>query len=274
MTEGWQAEPLISVVTVGHNQGAEMERTAQSIAAQGWRGFEWIVVDGGSLDDTMVRLEKFRPRITALLSAPYVGIHEAMNRGLSRCTGRYVLFLQAGDWFATSESLAHAARRFHLGNSPVLLVGRLQWLDPEHGYWHLLGSPFRWWNVLRGRVPPWPACFAQRLALGVLGGFSGKFGVATDTAALLALVATGGSVDHLPLDITVVPQRRSDPRFDGGIAAVRARSRAIRDLAPRWIGRTHRLLLPAWITGAFVRDVLEAVGLLSPCGRLRHWFTH
>lgn len=272
MTEAWLDEPLISVVTLGHNQAAEMERTARSLIAQGWREFEWIVVDGASVDDTLTRLEPFRTRITALICEPNAGVHDAMNRGLARCSGRYVLFLRAGDWFASSEALAHVVRRLHLGNAPALLYGRLQLVDPEDGYRYPRGAPFQWRHVAFGKLPPWPACFARRLTLEALGGFSAKFGHATEAAASLALVATGGGVDFLPMYISVVPFRRDDPRLDGGAAVARARSVAIRALAPRWVGRLHRLLLPAWIGGAVLRDVLEALGLLSACRKVRRTF--
>lgn len=273
MTDPEDNEPLISIVTIGRNAAAEMERTAQSVVAQSWRDFEWIVVDGASLDDTLLRLDPFRGAITALISEPDNGIYDAMNKGLRRCRGQYVLFLNAGDWFASSEALAQVVRRLHLGNSPALLFGRVTLLDPEDGYRAPLGEPFSWRGVAFGRLPPHPGCFARRRALLALGGFSTKFGIAADSAAILALVATGGGVDFMTANIAVFPVTGVSSRFDPTFRSLRDRARAVRALAPRWVGVVHTVWWPWTALRICASRVLALLGLLGAWRAVKRTFS-
>ena len=75
--------------------------------------FEWIVVDGGSNDGTREWLEREAPPGCIWSTERDRGVFDAMNKGLDRSRGRYVLFLNGGDTFATRETLAsvHAALR-------------------------------------------------------------------------------------------------------------------------------------------------------------------
>ena len=64
------------------------------------------MIDGGSTDGTLAWLESQRPRLATLVSEPDGGVYEAMNKGLARAQGEYVIFLNGGDVFAGPEVLA------------------------------------------------------------------------------------------------------------------------------------------------------------------------
>lgn len=87
----------LSIITVCLNQARDIARTCESVVRQTWRDFEWIVVDGGSTDGTVDILEQYRSRCAALVSEPDSGVYNAMNKGLARAAGEYVLFLNGGD---------------------------------------------------------------------------------------------------------------------------------------------------------------------------------
>ncbi len=100
---------LFSVVTVVRDDLAGLVRTHASLEAQQCRDFEWIVVDGDSRDGSRDWLEANRSRIGWWRSAPDGGIYDAMNIGLGVASGRYVLFLNAGDALAEAGTLAAVA---------------------------------------------------------------------------------------------------------------------------------------------------------------------
>lgn len=93
---------FFSVITVTRNHLAGLKATATSLAQEDTRLFEWIVIDGASTDDT----PSYLPTTNALwISEPDAGIYDAMNKGLERATGDYVLFLNAGDTLAPPRTL-------------------------------------------------------------------------------------------------------------------------------------------------------------------------
>lgn len=102
---------LISIVTIVRNDKLGLTKTRQSVASQNFRDFEWLVIDGASTDGTaQVVLSLDEPYVSAT-SEPDKGIYDAMNKGLSRASGEFVLFLNAGDIFAHNNVLDLVARR-------------------------------------------------------------------------------------------------------------------------------------------------------------------
>lgn len=103
--------PFFSIVTVTLNHLLGLKRTYESLLAQECRDFEWIVVDGASSDGTIeflesVKLERFR-----WISEPDYGLYDAMNKGLVRSQGYYLLFLNAGDMLANPRVLTAVKRQ-------------------------------------------------------------------------------------------------------------------------------------------------------------------
>lgn len=91
--------PTFSIVTATYNAGSVLDRTIDSLRAQTYSDFQWIVIDGGSKDDSVPRIEQARGLVDQWVSEPDQGIADAWNKGLARATGTYVLFLNAGDTY-------------------------------------------------------------------------------------------------------------------------------------------------------------------------------
>ncbi len=101
------AQPLLSIITVTYNAGAVVQRTLDSVAAQDYPFIEHVLIDGASKDNTLSLLQAHAVQLprTVLLSEPDKGLYDAMNKGLARATGDYVLFLNAGDELADGHIL-------------------------------------------------------------------------------------------------------------------------------------------------------------------------
>lgn len=115
--------PKFSVITVTYNAEEVLERTIDSVIEQSYSQIEYIVIDGASTDNTSVILDKYRKVIDVLLSEPDDGLYDAMNKGLSRATGDYVLFLNAGDTFFSSFTLEELVKTFPEGGFPDVIYG-------------------------------------------------------------------------------------------------------------------------------------------------------
>lgn len=92
-----EGAPAFSIVTATFNAGEMFDRTWASLSAQTCNQFEWVVIDGGSSDDTVERIKRAGPLVTSWISERDRGIADAWNKGIARATGSYVLILNAGD---------------------------------------------------------------------------------------------------------------------------------------------------------------------------------
>lgn len=129
-------KPEFSVITVVFNNREGFLRTAQSVVQQVDADWEWIVIDGGSTDGTSELVQSYADRIASWCSERDGGIYDAMNKGLARARGEFVVFMNSGDRFATSNSLSlvsKAARAAEPGIGMVLGAARFE-LSPTYSY--------------------------------------------------------------------------------------------------------------------------------------------
>lgn len=95
----------LSVITICYND-PKLILTCRSIVEQTDWDFEWIVVDGGSNFQTQSILSEFRSAMSRFVSEPDNGRYDAMNKGVLLATGDYLVFMNAGDRFASSDTVA------------------------------------------------------------------------------------------------------------------------------------------------------------------------
>jgi glycosyltransferase involved in cell wall biosynthesis len=92
--------PKLSVVIPSYNQGAFIERTIQSIVGQAYPNLELILMDGGSTDETLAIVEKYRAHFSHIESGPDGGQSAAIVKGFGVATGKYVSWLNSDDTYA------------------------------------------------------------------------------------------------------------------------------------------------------------------------------
>lgn len=92
-------KPLISIITICYNE-KYIEKTCVSIVNQTLQDFEWIVVDGASTDGTTLNiLNKYRNKMTVFISEKDTGRFNAMNKGIKKARGKWLIFMNGGDTF-------------------------------------------------------------------------------------------------------------------------------------------------------------------------------
>ncbi len=118
----------LSIITITYQAEQFLERTIQSILEQGYRSaIEYVIVDGASTDGTLALIQAYQQNIDQVISEKDRGIYDAMNKGLQVVNGEYVLFLNAGDTFASQNTLEHILKA--LDSDPDVLVGDAMFVD-------------------------------------------------------------------------------------------------------------------------------------------------
>ena len=101
----------LSLITINYNNRSGLLKTIESVVSQSFTDYEWIVIDGGSIDGSRELIVEHSSRISYWVSEPDNGIYHAMNKGIDHAKGDYLLFLNSGDWFydktSLERSLAH-----------------------------------------------------------------------------------------------------------------------------------------------------------------------
>ena len=117
----------LSIITINRNNATGLEKTLQSVAAQTFKEFEYIVVDGASTDGSVEVIKKYEPRFTHLkwVSEPDTGIYNAMNKGIRMASGEYIQILNSADGLASEEVTERMLRALEEKGCPSILYGNM-----------------------------------------------------------------------------------------------------------------------------------------------------
>ena len=92
--------PKISIITPSLNQGQYLERTILSVLNQNYPNLEYIIIDGGSMDNSLDIINKHKDKLTYWVSEKDNGQAEAINKGLKLCTGDIIGWINSDDMLA------------------------------------------------------------------------------------------------------------------------------------------------------------------------------
>jgi glycosyltransferase involved in cell wall biosynthesis len=102
--------PLLSIITINRDNAAGLERTLTCLAQQSYKGYQQIVVDGGSVDNSAEVIANPQYKVDRWVSELDSGIYNAMNKAIRFATGRYLLFINSGDELVNASALEMAAK--------------------------------------------------------------------------------------------------------------------------------------------------------------------
>lgn len=95
----------LSIITINYNNSSGLEKTIKSVMSQNYTDMEYIVIDGGSTDQSVDIIKKYESGIAYWISEKDNGIYNALNKGIKVATGDYLLFLNSGDHFYGNDVL-------------------------------------------------------------------------------------------------------------------------------------------------------------------------
>ena len=86
--------PKLSIITINYNNLEGLKKTFESVFMQTYQDFEYIVIDGGSTDGSKEYIAENTDKINHWVSEPDKGVYHAMNKGIVKASGEYLLFIK------------------------------------------------------------------------------------------------------------------------------------------------------------------------------------
>jgi glycosyltransferase involved in cell wall biosynthesis len=120
--------PRISIITPSFNQAQFLERTICSVLDQQYPNLEYFVMDGGSTDGSVEIIRKYEKHLTSWISEKDAGQTDAINKGLSRCTGDIVAYINSDDVYLPN-TLHHIAKLMSGPNAANWVIGQCRQID-------------------------------------------------------------------------------------------------------------------------------------------------
>lgn len=171
----------ISIVTTVYDD-VRVARALDSIVNQRHdHELELIVIDAGSDDGTLEVLERYRDRLSVLVSEPDQGVFDGMNKGIKRATGDVVGILNADDRYADAYVLRDVAAVFQQRPGIKVCYGDLGYVNDRGRmvrYWRSGANRSFKWRL--GWRPPHPTFFVRRSVYEEYGLFNMDFAIASD----------------------------------------------------------------------------------------------
>jgi len=189
--------PKLTVITPSFNQGRFIERTIRSVLDQGYPNLEYVIVDGGSTDDSIEVIRRYEDRLAWWVSEPDDGQSHAINKGLERTSGEVVAYLNSDDYFlpgafdTAMSALERSGRSWVAGGAFDVEEGdppkRLRVWRPKPPSYCEGRTPGRhWWMLVPWHVPQ-PSCFWRRDLFDRFGTFRLDMHYAFDAEFMLRL---------------------------------------------------------------------------------------
>jgi glycosyltransferase involved in cell wall biosynthesis len=209
--------PKVSVVTATYNQGPYIEQTILSVLGQNYPNIEYIIIDGGSTDQTVETIRKYEDRIAYWVSEPDRGAADALAKGFKRATGEIVAYLNSDDVYMPG-AFFRVAGEFER-TSADLVYGNLYWIDPGGV---ILGerrqaSCFGTGYLYGGADIMQPAAFWTRRAHEEAGGIDPAYSFHFDLDLFYRMVLQGARFHHVREFITLFrihPESKSSTLAD------------------------------------------------------------
>lgn len=117
--------PFFTIITVCWNSGKTISRTIESVLEQNYQDYEYIIVDGGSTDNTIDIIKEYEPKFNGRLkynSEPDKGIYDAFNKGIEQAKGRYVWLVNSDDYIQEGvlDKLYEFVKEYKEGEEPII----------------------------------------------------------------------------------------------------------------------------------------------------------
>jgi len=175
-----ESKPLVSVVTIVKNGADVLERTIQSVVDQSYPEFDYVVIDGNSSDGSLDIIKTYEKGIASWISEPDKGIGDAFNKGVTRCRGNWIIFMNAGDSFVDSQVLAKFSNVLRESGDVDIVHGHVRQVDKSGRFYRTVGGPLNPRKFKFHMCVPHQAIFHNRMFFDRYGLFDTSLRMAMD----------------------------------------------------------------------------------------------
>ena len=184
---------MISVITVTYNSGKTIKDTLESVLKQTYHDIEYIIVDGGSKDNTLKVIRAYEPTFGGRLH--YIcesdnGAYDAMNKGLSMATGDIVGFLNSDDFYTSDDVLQNVVNAFEANEIDAVYgdVHYVSSLNPQKRKRYYSSRLFYRPFMRMGFMPAHPSFYCKRGIYEKYGNYDISYRIAADFEILLRFI--------------------------------------------------------------------------------------
>lgn len=178
---------IVSIITVCLNSEHTIEQTIRSVIDQKNINIEYIIIDGGSKDQTLDIIEKYEDKIDIVVSEADNGIYDAMNKGISLSSGDVIGIINSDDWY--EPGVFKKIELCFLKSEADIVYGRLN-LISETGESSIL-IPGEIEKMRYEMVTPHPTVFIKKAIYNKYGMFLLKYKIAADYELMLRMFTAG-----------------------------------------------------------------------------------
>ena len=166
----------LSVITINYNNLEGLIKTFTNVMNQTWKEFEYLIIDGGSTDGSVDYLESKNELIDFWASEPDKGVYHAMNKGIKKASGEYLLFLNSGDHFYDKFVLEKYNKLLHHYD---IIYSNLQVIDAKKTFIKEYPEILSFSYFVKDTLPH-PATFIKKEAFNKTDLFNEHFKIASD----------------------------------------------------------------------------------------------
>lgn len=171
----------ISIITLSFNSEKTIENTIKSVISQTYKDVEYIIIDGESKDGTLRIIEKYKDKISKIISEHDKGIYDAMNKGIALASGEVVGILNSDDLYY-DENVIKVVMDVFINENPDCIWGDLFYFLNDTNkiirYWK--SSQYIEGLFEKGWFPPHPTFFVKKEIYNKYGNFRLDFHIAAD----------------------------------------------------------------------------------------------
>ena len=139
---------LLSIITINYNNDKGLLKTIKSVTKQEFKDFEYIIIDGNSNDFSKSIIEEYKTVISYSVSEKDNGIYHAMNKGIAKASGKYLLFLNSGDELYNSKVLNNMS-----SYKTNIVYFNVSFYDSNHTFTHIYPSKLNFNYFLKYSLP-------------------------------------------------------------------------------------------------------------------------
>ncbi|PMG36170.1 glycosyl transferase [Vibrio breoganii] len=195
----------VSVITATYNSSKTILDTLKSLNEQTYPDIEYIIIDGGSSDNTVSVIKEHCPQVASIVSEPDQGIYDALNKGINTATGDIVGFLHSDDLLAYPDAIKELVETLQREKTQAVYAD-LEYVskdDTEKVIRKWTSGAFEKQKLRNGWMPPHPTFFMKRDLYTQYGMFDLSLKIAADYDSLLRYLWTNNvTASYLPKVVT------------------------------------------------------------------------